>query len=243
VKSAAEPNAAVAAGRRVCVGIVTGAHGVRGAVRIKSFTDVPEDIARYGPVESESGHRRFALELVGAAKGVQIARLAGVADRDAAEALRGLRLYLPRAALPPTEQDEYYHADLIGLDAALSDGTTLGRVRAVHDFGAGDTLELDRPGAPPAMVPFTRAIVPVVDLDAGRIVVDPPPGLLDQRDLEPPHPTKSLFAGLTRGSRGRSGGGRVKRGHDTRQGDQVSANSKREPADSKREPADEEAER
>ncbi len=90
--------------------------------------------------------------------------------------MRGLRLYLPRSALPQPEAEEYYHADLIGLEAVLSDGTPLGRVRAVHDFGAGDTLEIERPGAPPAMVPFTRAVVPVVDIEAGRLVLDPPPG-------------------------------------------------------------------
>ena len=108
-----------------------------------------------------------------------IARLAGVDDRNRAEALRGLRLYLPRAALPPPEAEEYYHADLIGLDAVLADGTPVGQVRAVHDFGAGDTLEIARAGAPPAMVPFTRAVVPMVDIDRGRLVIDPPPGLLD----------------------------------------------------------------
>ncbi len=150
-----------AADKRVCVGIVAGAHGVRGAVRIKSFTAEPKDVARYGPLEDESGGHRFSLRLVGAAKGVLIGWLSGVADRDRAEALRGLRLYLPRAALPPTEEEEFYHADLIGLDAVLGDGTPLGQV------------------GPPAMVPFTRAVVPVVDLEAGRLVVEPPPGLLD----------------------------------------------------------------
>ena len=167
------------AAKRICVGVITGAHGVRGAVRVKSFTAEPEDVARYGPLEDESGERHLSLRLVGNAKGVVIARLAGVADRDRAEGLRGLRLYLPRAALPPAADDEYYHADLIGLEAALADGTALGHVRAVHDFGAGDTLEIERPTGPPAMVPFTRAIVPVVDLAAGRLVLDPPPGLID----------------------------------------------------------------
>jgi len=103
-----------------------------------------------------------------------------------AEALRGMRLYLPRAALPPTGDEEYYHADLIGLEAALADGTLIGRVRAVHDFGAGDTLEIERPAGPAAMVPFTRAIVPVVDLGAGRLVLDPPPGLIEE-----PAPTRA----------------------------------------------------
>src|SRR5436309_12696188 len=98
--------------KRICVGIITGAHGVRGAVRLKSFTAEPQAVARYGPLEDEAGLRHFELRLVGSAKGVLIAKLPDIADRDRAEALRGLRLYLPRAALPPTEDEEYYHADL-----------------------------------------------------------------------------------------------------------------------------------
>ncbi len=165
--------------KRVCLGVVAGPHGVQGAVRIKSFTAVPEDVGRYGPLTDETGGRRFELRLVGTAKGIVIARLSGVADRNQAEALRGVRLFLPRSALPQTETEEYYHADLIGLEAVLGDGTPVGRVRAIHDFGAGDTLELARPDAPPIMVPFTRAVVPNVELAAGRLVLDPPPGLLD----------------------------------------------------------------
>lgn len=153
---------------------------MQGAVRIKSFTEQPEDIARYGLLTDETGERCYELRLIGAAKGVVFARLAGVEDRNQAEALRGLRLHLPRAALPPTEAEEYYHADLIGLEAVLSDGTPVGRVRAIYDFGAGDTLEVVRPGASPIMVPFTRAIVPGIELAAGRLVLDPPPGLLDE---------------------------------------------------------------
>jgi 16S rRNA processing protein RimM len=155
---------------------------VQGAVRIKSFTQAPEDIARYGPLTDEAGDRCFELSLVGAVKGVVLARLSGIEDRDQAEALRGLRLHLPRAALPQTEAEEYYHADLIGLEAVLGDGTRVGRVRAIHDFGAGDTLELARPGASPVMVPFTRAVVPSIELAAGRLVLDPPPGLLDESE-------------------------------------------------------------
>jgi 16S rRNA processing protein RimM len=169
--------------QHICVGIVTGPQGVRGAVRIKSFTEVAEDIAGYGPVEDESGARRFELNIIGNAKGVLIAQISGIKDRDQAEGLRGLRLYLPRSALPETEAEEYYHVDLIGLEAVLGDGTPVGRVRAIYDFGAGDTLELARPGAPPVLVPFTRAVVPVVEPAAGRLVVNPPPGLLS--DGEP----------------------------------------------------------
>ena len=164
----------------VCLGVVTAAHGVQGAVRIRSFTEAPEDIVRYGTLTDETGTRSFDLALVGTAKGVVIARIAGIDDRNQAEALRGLRLHLPRSALPQTEAEEYYHADLIGLEAVLGDGTPVGRVRAIHDFGAGDTLEVTRPGAPPVMVPFTRAVVPIVEPAAGRLVLDPPPGLLDE---------------------------------------------------------------
>jgi 16S rRNA processing protein RimM len=152
---------------------------VQGAVRIKSFTEAPEDVARYGPLADDTGGRHFELRLIGAGKGVLIARLSGVQDRNQAEALRGLRLYLPRAALPQPDAEEFYHADLIGLEAVLGNGTPIGRVRAIYDFGAGDTLELERPGAPPVMVPFTRAVVPSIELAAGRLVLDPPPGLLD----------------------------------------------------------------
>lgn len=169
--------------RRVCVGVITGPQGVQGAVRIKSFTQIPEDVAGYGPVENDAGDRCFELRLRGTAKGVLIAEVSGIEDRNQAERLRGLRLYLPRAALPEPEPDEFYHADLIGLEAVLGDGTPLGRVRAVHDFGAGDTLELDRPGAASVLVPFTRAVVPIVAPAEGRLVLDPPPGLLD--DGEP----------------------------------------------------------
>jgi len=171
-----------AATKQVCVGVVTGPHGVGGAVRIKSFTACPENIAAYGPLSDETGRRRLELRLLGAAKGVLIARLSGVEDRNRAEALRGLRLYLPRSSLPQPDPDEYYHADLIGLEVVRGDGTPVGRVRAVHDFGAGDTLEIERPGAPTAMVPFTRLIVPRVAIDIGRLVIEPPPGLLDDAE-------------------------------------------------------------
>lgn len=165
--------------QRICLGVVTGPHGVRGLLRVKTFTAEPEGIAAYGPLEDENGTRRFDLELVGVAKGVVLVRMAGIADRDAAERLKGQRLYVRRVALPPPGEEEYYHADLIGLVANLADGSLLGRVSAVHDFGAGDSLEIVRPGGGVVMVPFTRAIVPVVDPAGGRLVVMPPPGLLD----------------------------------------------------------------
>ncbi len=166
------------------MGVITGAHGVRGLVRVKSFTAKADGITAYGALEDERGERSFALERVGAAKGVLIMRLDGVADRDAAERLKGVRLYLPRAALPEPGEEEYYHADLVGLAAMLKDGSALGRVKAVHAHGAGDSLEVERPDGRTVIVPFTTAVVPVVDIEGGRLVVDPPEGLLDNRPVE-----------------------------------------------------------
>jgi len=167
----------VTAADRICLGVITAPHGVKGLVRVKSFTAEPDAIGQYGPLEDEAG-RKLPLSFIGAAKGVLLARIEGVGDRDAAERLKGVRLYLARAALPATADEEYYHADLLGLAAELPDGTRLGEVRAIYGFGAGDSIEIERPGAAPVVVPFTRAAVPVVDIPAGRIVVDPPEGLL-----------------------------------------------------------------
>jgi 16S rRNA processing protein RimM len=175
---------AAAGERRVLVGVITGAHGVRGLLRVKSFTAEPDAIGAYGPLEDERGERYFALEPVGAAKGVVIARLPGIADRNAAETLKGVRLYLRRAALPEPGAEEYYHADLVGLAAVLKDGGAFGRVRAVHAYGAGDSLEIERPDGRVAIVPFTTTAVPVVDIAGGRVVIDPPEGLLDNRPVE-----------------------------------------------------------
>jgi 16S rRNA processing protein RimM len=173
---------------RVCMGVGGAPHGVRGAVRIKSFTDVPEAIANYGVLEDERAERRFTLRVVGSAKGdgMVIAQLSGVADRDQAEAVKGIRLYAPRAVLPATAEDEFYHADLVGLAALLDDGTTLGTVIAVHDFGAGDMIEIAPSAGQPVLVPFTRAAVPVVDIAGRKVVIDPPEGLFDAPKMREP---------------------------------------------------------
>jgi 16S rRNA processing protein RimM len=169
---------------RLCVGVITGPQGVRGAVRVKSFTEQPADVASYGAVEDEAGQRRFELRVVGNAKGVVVAKIAGLDDRAAAERLKGTRLYVKRSALPPPDEDEYYHSDLVGLPMVLPDGTDFGTVRAVHDYGAGTSLEVAHRNGQLVMVPFTRAIVPVVDVAGGRLVIDPPEGLLDNRPIE-----------------------------------------------------------
>ena len=162
----------------VCLGAVTGAYGVRGEVRVKSFCAEPSAIGDYGPLTGDDG-RTYHVTVTRPVKGGYAARLSGVPGKDAADALRGTRLWAPRAALPQLPDDEFYHSDLIGLSAVDTGGAELGRVHAVHDHGAGDLLELRPKGAAPVLVPFTRAVVPTVDLGAGRIVVDPPDGLFD----------------------------------------------------------------
>lgn len=165
---------------RLCVGIVTGVKGLRGEVRIKSFTDQPKDMTAYGPLTDEAGARTYDLRVVAMAKGQLIARLAGVDNRNAAEALKGTRFYVPRGALPATDTDEFYEADLVGLRAVLVSGATLGTVRGVADYGAGPVLEIGAEDGGEVLVPFTQAVVPHIHVDTGRLIIDPPLGLLEE---------------------------------------------------------------
>ena len=162
----------------MCVGAILGAHGVTGQVRIKCFTGRPEDVASFGPVETEDGVRRFTIKVTRSLKEGVAASLSGIADRDAAEGLKGVRLYVPRAALPelPVEEDEYYLADLIGLAVRWVDGARPeGRIVAVHNFGAGDLIEID-PAADgekrkTLLVPFEREVVTEVNVAQGHVKV------------------------------------------------------------------------
>ncbi len=167
----------------ICIGAFAGARGVRGEVKIKSFTAEPGAIADYGTVVDESGTREFRIRVTGLgsgkALGMVFARLNGIDDRDVAEGLKGTRLYVPRSALPEVQEDEFYFADLVGVRAELVDGRTLGLIREVHDFGAGSVLEIAGEDFGTVMVPFTQSAVPVVDLATGRVVIDPPAGLLE----------------------------------------------------------------
>jgi 16S rRNA processing protein RimM len=166
----------------VCVGAIAGAFGVRGEARVKSVCAEPAAIAEYGPLSDASG-RRYEIRITRPVKGGFAVRLSGVGTREEAEALRGTRLYVPRERLPPLPEDEFYHADLIGLAVLDTGGAELGRIRAVHDHGAGDVLEIRSADGREILLPFTRAAVPTIDLAGRRIVVDPPPGLLgDERE-------------------------------------------------------------
>ncbi len=160
---------------RVCVGAIAGAFGVRGEVRLKSFTSQPNDIAAYSPLWTEDGARSFTVRLTRPVTGGLGARLSGVDTREAAEALKGVTLWADREKLPSLPDDEFYHADLIGLAVYDTGGAPLGKVRAIYDHGAGDILEIFGPGRKQTLLlPFTRAAVPTVDLAAGRIIADPP---------------------------------------------------------------------
>lgn len=181
----------------VCVGVITGAHGVRGQVRVKSFTAEPLDVAHYGPLYDEGGLHPLRLTITGRSRQLLIARIDGIGDRVDADGLKGRRLHVPREMLPPTEDDEFYHVDLIGLAAEVANeevagadeigSRSLGKVIAVHDFGAGDVVEIEGDDGTIVMVPFTRDAVPEVDLSRGRLVVVPIPGLLGE-EAEPGAP-------------------------------------------------------
>ena len=160
---------------RVLIAQIGAAHGVRGEVRLKAFTEDPMSVARYGALETEDGARRFEIEAVRPAKDMLVARLKGVADRNAAEALKNLRLYVARAKLPKPADDEFYYADLVGLAATTADGGAFGTVKAVHNFGAGDLLEIEpASGGATLLLPFTEATVPAIDLADRKLVVAPP---------------------------------------------------------------------
>ena len=160
--------------KRICVGRIGAPHGVRGEVKLWPFTADPLAIARYGELANADGTRTFEVEALRPARDHVVARLKGVRDRTAAEALRNLELFVPRERLPAIDApDEFYHADLVGLTALARDGAALGTITAVHNFGAGDLLEVKpRDGGETVLVPFTERIVPEIDVAAGQVVID-----------------------------------------------------------------------
>jgi 16S rRNA processing protein RimM len=159
----------------ICVGAIAGAFGVAGEVRLKSFCTEPADIGSYGPLSSEDGKQVYKITLTRPVAGGLGARISGVTTKEAADALRGTSLFVPRAKLPKLSDDEFYHADLIGLDAFDTGGVQIGKVLAIYNHGAGDILEISSSRhKSELLLPFTMAIVPNVDLAAGRIVVNMP---------------------------------------------------------------------
>jgi 16S rRNA processing protein RimM len=166
----------------ICVGAVTGTRGVKGDVRIKSFTADPQDISSYGPLFDKTGNITYELKVTGQAKGQLIGRIVGTPNRTAAEKLKGLQFFVPRDSLPSTNDDEYYFSDLVGLSVEDTDGKALGTISSVENFGAGDVLEIVGVVNGGLMVPFTKETVPQVDIQNGIAIIDPPDGIFD-----PPH--------------------------------------------------------
>jgi 16S rRNA processing protein RimM len=162
----------------VRIGRIGAAHGIAGAVRVKAFTAEPVSLGDYGSLSTADG-RKLRIRALRPAGSVVVVQFEGIGDRTAAETLNGIDLYVPRDRLPAPEAEEYYHADLIGLGAFAADGTEIGTVIGVANYGAGDLIEIARTKGSAVLVPFTRANVPKIDLAARRLIVDPLPGLLD----------------------------------------------------------------
>ena len=159
---------------RICVARIGAAHGVRGAVKLWTFTEDPLAVQDYGPLLTKDGARQFEVAHAREAKDHLVATFKGVASREDAERLNGIELYIAREKLPETDDDEYYHADLIGLAAVNTADEPLGRVAAIHNFGAGDIIEIAPPHGSTMLLPFTNAVVPTVDLKGGRVVIELP---------------------------------------------------------------------
>lgn len=166
--------------KRICLGKITDAHGIRGEIRIRTYTEAPEDIGAYGPLEDEAGERRFSFSKMRLVKGGVVARLDGIKDRAQAETLKGTLLFVDRTKLPEQDDGVWYHTDLIGLAAIDPNGAALGEVVSVQNYGAGDLLEI-RPvdGSATLLVPFTEDVVPNVDIAGGSLSINPPEGLLE----------------------------------------------------------------
>jgi 16S rRNA processing protein RimM len=164
----------VAVSAPVCVARIGAAHGVRGAVKLWTFTEDPLAVKHYGPLLTRDGTRQFEVMHLREAKDHLVATFKGISTRDEAERINGLELYVPRERLPETDEDEYYHADLIGLAAVTTADAPLGKVVAIHNFGAGDIIEIAPPQGVTMLLPFTNAVVPTVDLAGGRVVVELP---------------------------------------------------------------------
>jgi 16S rRNA processing protein RimM len=159
---------------QICIARIGAAHGVRGAVKLWTFTEDPFAVKRYGPLSTKDGARQFEVTDAREAKGHLVATLKGVTTRDEAERLNGVELYIAREKLPATREDEYYHTDLIGLAAVTTADRPLGRVIAIYNFGAGDIMEIAPPQGATMLLPFTNAVVPTVDLKAGRVMIELP---------------------------------------------------------------------
>ena len=165
---------------RVCIARIGAPHGVRGAVRLHAFTADPADVTAYGPLETEDGARRLKVKSLRPAKNALVAVIEGLNDREDADRLKNVRLFVDRSKLPAPDEDEWYHADLVGLDVRNGAGDTVGTVASMQNFGGGDLMEIRYEGMRQTVyVPFTREAVPAIEVAKGFVIVDPPAGLID----------------------------------------------------------------
>ncbi len=164
----------------ICVAAIGGAYGVHGDVRLKSFTTEVDALEDYAPLLTEDGAFEFTIDIIRDIKNGLAVRLSGIATKEQADALKGVKLFVPRERLPDTADDEYYYTDLVGLEVRDTGGNVLGSVKSVQNHGATDLLEVKPPNSPETvLLPFTLAAIPTVDMSAGRIIADPPEGLFD----------------------------------------------------------------
>lgn len=159
---------------RLCLGAIVGVHGIKGEVKVKSFTEIVEDIDQYGPLENKDGSKKFTLKVTGYSKGILRVKIKGVDDRNVSESLIGTALYVSKDVLPELEEEEYYHADLLGLDVILkASNEKVGKIAGVYNFGAGDVLEIELNLTKKLeVIPFTKAYVPEVKIKDGYIIVE-----------------------------------------------------------------------
>ncbi len=183
--SASAGEDASVASDRVVVATFGAAHGIKGEIRVKCHTADPEALIDYSPLHDSSGSRSFTFLSLRPAGEVMVARVKEITDRNQAEALTHLDLYAERAKMPEPDEDEFYHADLIGLRVEGPDGELIGHIQGVYDFGAGDVLDVRRPKRKGVMIPFTKAVIPTVDIAGGRVICMPPKGLLSE-EAPPP---------------------------------------------------------
>lgn len=165
---------------QICVARIGAPHGVRGAVKLWTFTEDPLSVTEYGPLKTKDGGRTLEVDTVREANGHLVATFKNVASREDAERLNGIELYVPRDVLPDVEDGEYYHADLIGLAAVDAAGAAIGKVLAIHNFGAGDIIEIAPLEGNTLLLPFTDAVVPTVDLKAGHVVIEMPQEIIGE---------------------------------------------------------------
>ena len=167
---------------KVCLGVIVGVHGVKGLMRVKSYTEIDSDILSYGILENDSGDQ-FEVKIKGKSKGTLLVEVEGVTDRNTAESLKGTKLFISRDALPAPQEEEFYYSDLVDLSVYKLDGSFVGRVIGVHDFGAGDLIDISlKDSNQTVLVPFTREIVTEIDLENNTLTIDPMPGLIDDDD-------------------------------------------------------------